>query len=138
MSNTSANTVVEDWFAVRGWQPFGFQSEVWDAYLRGESGLIHAATGTGKTYAAWIGPLIEWLQQNPDKQASSSKAPPLRILWITPLRALAMDTAAALRAPLEALGIRWEVETRTGDTSSAARARQDRRLPTVLITTPES
>lgn len=47
-----------DWFARRGWQPFSFQREVWAAYLRGESGLIHAATGAGKTYAAWMGPLL--------------------------------------------------------------------------------
>ncbi|MEO7909331.1 MAG: hypothetical protein ABIV47_06740, partial [Roseiflexaceae bacterium] len=48
-----------EWFAQRGWQPFAFQREVWEAYLHGESGLIHAATGTGKTYAAWLGPLLE-------------------------------------------------------------------------------
>ncbi|MEO7998419.1 MAG: hypothetical protein ABI852_13295, partial [Gemmatimonadaceae bacterium] len=49
------------WFASRKWKPFPFQREVWDAYARGESGLIHAATGTGKTYAAWLGPVLEAL-----------------------------------------------------------------------------
>src|SRR5215217_1925611 len=53
------------WFAGRGWEPFAFQREVWEAYLAGESGLIHAATGTGKTYAAWMGPLLEWLREHP-------------------------------------------------------------------------
>ena len=81
-----------DWFARRGWQPFTFQQEVWRAYLRGESGLIHAATGTGKTYAAWLGPLLEWLAEAGAPQASKRgrarlAAPPLRVLWITPLRA---------------------------------------------------
>src|SRR4051812_47488327 len=47
---------VREWFASEGWKPFEFQEEVWRAYLKGESGLIHAATGTGKTYAAWMGP----------------------------------------------------------------------------------
>jgi ATP-dependent Lhr-like helicase len=60
------------------------------------------------------------------------------VLWLTPLRALAADTTHALRASLEALGIPWEVETRTGDTPAALRARQRRQLPEALITTPES
>jgi ATP-dependent Lhr-like helicase len=124
---------VEEWFAARGWAPFAFQREVWAAYLRGESGLIHAATGTGKTYAAWLGPLIEAL-------AEAGRRPPaaLRVLWVTPLRALAADTAGALGAPLRDLGLPWTVETRTGDTEAAVRARQRRRLPEALVTTPES
>lgn len=124
---------IETWFAQRGWSPFPFQREVWAAYLNGESGLIHATTGTGKTYAAWIGPLIEALAEDP-----STTPPPLRVLWITPLRALAADTEKALRAPLDDLGLPWTLETRTGDTSSAVRARQRKRLPSALITTPES
>jgi ATP-dependent Lhr-like helicase len=112
---------------------------VWDAYLAGESGLIHAATGTGKTYAAWMGPLLEWMAEHPGSAAAKKAAsPPLRVLWITPLRALAADTEAALRAPLEALGLPWTLESRTGDTSAATRSRQRRRLPTALVTTPES
>jgi ATP-dependent Lhr-like helicase len=46
----------ERWFAAQGWTPLAFQRDVWRAYLRGESGLVHAATGTGKTLAAWWGP----------------------------------------------------------------------------------
>ena len=52
---------LEQWFASRGWSPFTFQRDVWQAYANGESGLIHAATGTGKTYAAWMGPVLEAL-----------------------------------------------------------------------------
>ncbi|MEW5925873.1 MAG: ligase-associated DNA damage response DEXH box helicase [Gemmatimonadota bacterium] len=134
---------MEGWFRSRGWEPFPFQREVWDAYLAGESGLIHAATGTGKTYAAWMGPLLEWVAEHPGPARGPAKkpraaSPPLRVLWITPLRALAADTEAALRAPLEALGLPWTLESRTGDTSAATRARQGRRLPTALVTTPES
>jgi ATP-dependent Lhr-like helicase len=125
------------WFAARGWEPFAFQRDVWRAYLAGESGLIHAATGTGKTYAAWLGPVLEWIVEHPD-DPTAGKAPPLRILWITPLRALAADTEEALRLPLGDLRLPWTLESRTGDTSSATRSRQRTRLPTALVTTPES
>ena len=60
---------VREWFARHDWKPFAFQEEVWRAYLRGESGLVHAATGTGKTYAAWLGPILEWLEQYPAASA---------------------------------------------------------------------
>ena len=150
---------LQRWFASRKWKPFAFQHEVWDAYALGESGLIHAATGTGKTYAAWLGPVLEALQETPriararqpkavvdakpkkrtrtnDKARAKSDA--LRVLWITPLRALAGDTEQALRAPIEGLGLPWTVESRTGDTSASLRRKQSERLPTALITTPES
>ena len=84
------------WFAQRGWQPFAFQQEVWEAYLGGASGLVHASTGTGKTYAAWFGPLLEGAKHASSRQDGVKGASPLRVLWITPLRALAADTAAAL------------------------------------------
>lgn len=125
----------EEWFAARGWSPFPFQREVWAAYLRGESGLIHAATGTGKTYAAWLGPVIEALAE---ARGGARVVGGLRVLWVTPLRALAADTAQALAAPLAALGLPWALETRTGDTAASVRARQRKRLPEALVTTPES
>ena len=143
-------TGIDAWFQSRGWAPFAFQREVWDAYNAGENGLVHAATGTGKTLAAWCAALIEWLAEHgaigfaapnagvPRPRARRDKAPALRVLWITPLRALAADTEEALRRPLTDLGIGWTLEARTGDTSAAVRARQRRRLPTALITTPES
>jgi ATP-dependent Lhr-like helicase len=137
----------EEWFAARGWTAFDFQREAWAAYRAGESGLVHASTGTGKTLAAWGGPVSEWLAEQvgsakaPElgkKKARRDSAPPLRVLWITPLRALAADTEESLRRPLDDLGIPWTLESRTGDTSAAMRARQRKRLPTALITTPES
>ncbi len=123
---------IQQWFAARGWKPFAFQREVWDAYARGESGLIHASTGTGKTYAAWLGALREWMLEGGEAH------PPLRVLWITPLRALVADTEQALRVPLRDLNIPWRMESRTGDTKASVRAKQEKRLPTALITTPES
>ncbi len=122
----------DEWFARRGWTPFDFQREVWAAYRAGESGLVHASTGTGKTYAAFLGPVLEALDTPPEP------APPLRVLWVTPLRALSADTALSLAAPLRPLGLGWDVGTRTADTPSSARTRQKTRLPAVLVTTPES
>lgn len=129
---------VREWFASEGWRPFAFQEEVWNAYLAGESGLIHAATGTGKTYAAWMGSVLEWLSNYGAPSLPRRPAAPLAVLWVTPLRALAADTEDALRAPIEDLGLPWTVESRTGDTAPRIRARQSKRLPTALVTTPES
>ena len=53
-----AFTAARAWFAAQGWTPFPFQEEVWSAFANGESGLLHAPTGMGKTHAAWIGPLV--------------------------------------------------------------------------------
>ncbi|MBA2668942.1 MAG: ligase-associated DNA damage response DEXH box helicase, partial [Gemmatimonadetes bacterium] len=99
---------------------------------------VHAATGTGKTYAAWLGPLLEWMREHPVAERRARSAPPLRVLWLTPLRALAADTAESLAEPLSALGLPWSMETRTGDTKAGVRAGQRKKLPTALITTPES
>jgi len=126
----------ETWFAQRGWTPFGFQREVWDALAQGRSGLLHASTGSGKTYAVWFGALARASALG--VPINATHAPPLGVLWLTPMRALAADTTRALLAPLADLGFTWSVGMRTGDTPAAERARQDRRFPTVLVTTPES
>ncbi len=122
---------IEDWFARQGWQPAPFQRRSWAAFRAGQSGLIHASTGSGKTLAAWLGPVSLALEQD-------SAPAGLRVLWITPLRALASDTAGNLQQAVDGLGLDWRVETRTGDTSASVRARQRRKLPHALVTTPES
>ena len=133
---------VIDWFSGHGWKPFRYQRQVWNGYLDGRSGLVHATTGMGKTLAAWLGPLIEWSAEHPDHEVpvvrGKPQAPPLSVLWITPLKALAGDTTASLMAPLDGLGIPWRLEARTGDTSQAVRNRQRKSMPTALVTTPES
>ena len=126
---------VEAWFNERGWQVHGFQRETWQRYLAGGSGLVNAPTGTGKTLAAWLGPVIEALDE-PDADSRPGAVRP-RVLWITPLRALANDLGGALQSAADALGLAWRVELRTGDTGSSARLRQ-REPPHALITTPES
>jgi ATP-dependent helicase Lhr and Lhr-like helicase len=133
----TAIEAAEAWFHARGWQPFAFQQEVWAAMARGQSGLLHATTGSGKTYAVWIGALLRAAAVRAETSPDGG-APSLRVLWITPMRALAADTTRALALPLPELAPAWMVGLRTGDTASAERARQDRRLPTVLVTTPES
>lgn len=130
--------LVQDWFSRQGWKPFGFQTDTWDAYLKGESGLIHSSTGTGKTFAIWPAPLIEWLDESLASGASEIPTPPITVLWLTPLRALAGDTEKSLREMLEGLSVNWTLETRTGDTSASIKARQKQELPSALITTPES
>ena len=129
-------SAADDWFTSRGWTPFPFQRDAWAAYLAGRDGLVHASTGTGKTYAAWFGPLLEWLAENPTW--AKKPAPPLRVLWITPLRALAADTVGALETAVAGLGLPWTVQTRTSDTKASVRTRQRTTLPTALVTTPES
>ncbi|MFK0344468.1 ligase-associated DNA damage response DEXH box helicase [Pseudomonas asiatica] len=129
----AATDLAKAWFAKRGWKPFAFQRRVWAAVDRGESGLLHASTGAGKTYAVWLAALRAF-----KAEAQGRLAAPLQVVWVTPMRALAADTARALQLPLDDLGLPWSVGVRSGDTGSAERARQARRLPSVLVTTPES
>jgi len=121
-------------FNRRGWRPFPFQREVWNAYAEGASGLLHATTGSGKTWSVWFAALIEALRGG----ARRAKTAPCTVIWVTPMRALAADTARALAEPLQELGLDWTVGLRTGDTGGPERARQQRRPPTALVTTPES
>ena len=124
------------WFAARGWQAFAFQREVWAAMAAGRNGLLHATTGSGKTYAVWFGALARAAALGVPLE---SAAPPLLgVLWLTPMRALAADSARALRLPVDELGLGWSIGIRTGDTTAAERAKQDRCFPTALVTTPES
>ena len=127
---------VAEWFQASFAAPTPPQTEGWPAIARGESTLILAPTGSGKTLAVWLGALGALRQQV--VEGAKGKPPPLAVLWITPMRALAADTLRSLEAPLQALAPGWSTGLRSGDTTSAQRAAQDRRLPTVLVTTPES
>ncbi|MES2415688.1 MAG: ligase-associated DNA damage response DEXH box helicase [Pseudomonadota bacterium] len=147
-----------EWFAGKGWKPFRFQRDVWKAIAEGRSGLLHATTGAGKTYAVWLGALMAYMAAAPVSNlrrptAATTARPPaaerLTVLWITPMRALAADTLRALQQALDVLQddenqesgkslLRWSAGARSGDTASAERSAQNNRLPTVLVTTPES
>jgi ATP-dependent Lhr-like helicase len=128
-----------------GQEPASFQAEAWRAYAQGRSGLIHAPTGTGKTLAAWMGAVAEGVIEGgasvagqAGKAGRRGPGEPLRVVWVTPLRALANDTLRSLSRPIERAGLPWTAELRTGDVSSSVKRRQRLRLPTVLVTTPES
>jgi ATP-dependent helicase Lhr and Lhr-like helicase len=135
-SGIDTSAPAEAWFAQRGWQPFAFQREVWAAMAAGQSGLLHASTGSGKTFAVWFGALARASVLSVPQ--TGPHAPPLGVVWLTPMRALAADSARAMQEPLADIGSHWSVGKRTGDTPPAERARQDRRFPTALVTTPES
>ena len=121
---------IHAWFAEQGWTPMAFQEQCWQAYLAGESGLLQVPTGSGKTYAAVMGPIAEMLAAAPARG--------LRLLVITPLRALSRDLALAIEEPIQAMGWPLRVAIRNGDTSTYERSKQLRTPPEILITTPES
>lgn len=120
---------LKDWFSRRVGQPRPFQRRVWKAMRNGRDGLVHVPTGAGKTFAAYL-PALEHAVPGGDRG--------LRVLYLSPLRAMTRDLAGALRRPVDALDLEVAVETRTGDTSSTVRRRQRNSLPNVLLTTPES
>lgn len=128
---------VENWFTSKKWNIFPFQKEAWDAFLEGKNGLLNAPTGSGKTFALWIPNIIKWINENPDNYQQKEDNG-LQVIWITPLRALAKDIEIALQNSLDEMNIPWKVGRRTGDVSTSIKQKQNRRMPEVLITTPES
>ncbi len=129
--------VIQQWYENRGWEPFTYQQNTLDYYLAGYSGIVNAPTGMGKTEAIWLPILASWINENPDTYQSAKKNG-LRVLWITPLRALAKDIEESLQGMCDDLLIPWRVGKRTGDTSSNEREKQKRSMPEALVITPES
>lgn len=118
-------------FHQNNWTPHPFQVETWEHYLNNRSGLLNAPTGSGKTYALWIGCLL---------QAKKSKRTPkgIKVIWLLPLRALAKDIKSAMEKSAEMLDVDYKIDIRTGDTSTKNRQHQKKSPPDCLITTPES
>lgn len=127
------NTFAEAYFFNQGWEPYGFQAETWRAIGRGESGLLNAPTGFGKTYAVWFGILDHYYHRR-----GPARKKRLHALWITPLRALSKEIYLAAQRVSDELELDYRVELRTGDTSQSARQKQKTNSPEALITTPES
>jgi ATP-dependent Lhr-like helicase len=121
------------WFEARGWSPRPHQLALTQTALSGQSALLIAPTGGGKTLAGFLASLIE-LHQKPK---SNSGRPALHTLYISPLKALAMDVERNLGAPVSEMGLNIRIETRTGDTPSHKRQRQRKTPPDILLTTPE-
>lgn len=123
-------SLAEKWFRQNGWKPFPFQQTAWKAVLSGESGLVNAPTGSGKTYSLLL-PILE-------RGRKDEKRRGLQAIWITPIRALGKEIEQSAQRAVFGLGMDWRVETRTGDTDQKTKARQKRNMPEILITTPES
>jgi ATP-dependent Lhr-like helicase len=122
----------QDWFGRRGWQPRAHQLALLAHAARGESVLLVAPTGGGKTLAGFLPSLVE-LAERPKRSRSRG----LHTLYISPLKALAVDVARNLETPVAEMGLGVTVETRTGDTPAARRQRQRHAPPDILLTTPE-
>jgi ATP-dependent Lhr-like helicase len=120
---------ITDWFAARGWAPRRHQLEMVAAARAGRSALLVAPTGAGKTMAGFLPTLAELIEAPTEG---------LHTLYISPLKALAVDVQRNLLTPIAEMGLPIRVETRTGDTPADRKARQRVRPPQILLTTPES
>ncbi|RYD58848.1 MAG: ligase-associated DNA damage response DEXH box helicase [Sphingomonadales bacterium] len=118
-----------DWFATRGWAPRRHQLEMLAAARASQHALLVAPTGAGKTLAGFLPTLAELIE---------APGEGLHTLYISPLKALAVDVQRNLLTPIEEMGLPIRVETRTGDTSHERKVRQRARPPQILLTTPES
>jgi ATP-dependent Lhr-like helicase len=128
-SDASLPAAFAAWFAARGWRPHAHQLAMLAAARAGESALLIAPTGGGKTLAGFLPSLID-LAERPRAG--------LHTLYVSPLKALAVDIHRNLARPIAEIGLEIDCETRTGDTPHAKRQRQRRRPPQLLMTTPES
>jgi len=133
---------VRDWFATAFEAPTEVQSQAWPVIATGEHTLISAPTGSGKTLAAFLWAL-DRLSREPAqprglRPPAPSGLPPTRLVYVSPLKALAYDIDRNLRAPLRGIGADLSVGVRTGDTPQRDRAAMRRNPPDILITTPES
>src|SRR5690242_13419034 len=137
VETTKGFKIINDWLFKKGLHPFRFQQQTWQHILNGDSGLVNAPTGCGKTFSVFLGALIDFINHHP-KQYQSKQKNGLQLLWITPLRALATDIGRAMEEVIAELGMNWKVGIRNGDTSVSERQRQKRQIPEVLIITPES
>lgn len=129
-------------------KPFQFQSDAWQYYAEGYSGLINAPTGFGKTFSLFLAVVIEELNEQAEnssklprkkglkKPVKASKG--LKLIWITPLRSLAKDLARAMREVCAELELDWQISVRNGDTTASEKLKQKKQMPEVLIITPES
>jgi ATP-dependent helicase Lhr and Lhr-like helicase len=120
----------ERWFAARGWRVRPHQLAVAAEVAAGRSVLLIAPTGGGKTLAGFLPSLIDLAGRKREHRG-------LHTLYISPLKALAVDIARNLEAPVAEMGLDVSVETRTGDTPQSKRSRQKYAPPDILITTPE-
>lgn len=128
--------IAESYFETQGWKAFPFQKQTWGAFLSGKNGLLNAPTGSGKTYALWVGIVLSYIKSNPDYKTKNKKG--LKAIWITPLRSLSQEIAQTSQKFIDGIGLPFTVGIRSGDTTTKERAAQKKAMPDLLITTPES
>ncbi|NVK34056.1 MAG: ligase-associated DNA damage response DEXH box helicase [Rhodobacteraceae bacterium] len=126
----------QDWFDAKGWVPRAHQLELIEASHSNQSTLLIAPTGAGKTLAGFLPSLIE-LAEGIDPATAKKQRRGLHTLYISPLKALAVDIARNLEMPVQEMALDIQIETRTGDTPSHKRQRQKSKPPDILLTTPE-
>ncbi|MEP4030970.1 ligase-associated DNA damage response DEXH box helicase [Roseibium polysiphoniae] len=126
----------KNWFDRRGWSARPHQLALLDQLSSGHSTLLIAPTGAGKTLAGFLPSLVELSERGPRKPGSRGTKG-IHTLYISPLKALAVDIARNLDAPVSEMGLDIRIETRTGDTPSHKRQRQKTNPPDMLLTTPE-
>ncbi|MEO5943960.1 MAG: ligase-associated DNA damage response DEXH box helicase [Ferruginibacter sp.] len=129
--------VIKSWLASKKRKPFLFQQQTWEQIIAGNSGLVNAPTGYGKTYSVFLGAVISFINDHP-KDFNTKKNNGLQLLWVTPLRALAKDIGRAMEEVITELGMQWRIGIRNGDTPVSERQKQKTNMPEVLIITPES
>lgn len=130
--NSTGFQIIKKWMDEKDREPFGFQSETWFKFSNNYSGMVIAPTGFGKTFSVFLAVVIDYMNHPANYKTG------MKLLWITPLRALAKDIAKAMSEALEEIGLDWEVAVRNGDTSTKDRAKQTKKMPDILIITPES
>ncbi|QKV20657.1 ligase-associated DNA damage response DEXH box helicase [Oricola thermophila] len=124
-----------DWFASKGWQPRAHQLDLLARAEAGKSTLLIAPTGAGKTLAGFLPTLVDLARRGRPKPGT--RKPGIHTLYISPLKALAVDIHRNLSMPVDEMGLPVEIETRTGDTPQSRRQRQKLNPPDILLTTPE-
>lgn len=137
LTTTIGYEIISSLLAQNGNKPFAFQEEAWSQIINNRSGIVNAPTGCGKTFSVFLGALIDFINRYPDDYQLKDKNG-LQLLWVTPLRALAKDIGRAMEEVVLSLGMNWKIGIRNGDTEMSERQKQQRRMPEVLIITPES
>jgi ATP-dependent Lhr-like helicase len=137
LTNSEGYLQVLEWMNSREIVPFRFQEQTWGAMMENKSGLVNAPTGCGKTFSVFLGSVIRFINEHP-ADYKTRKNNGLRLLWITPLRALAKDIGRAMNEVISEMELPWKVGIRNGDTETSERQKQKRQMPEVLIITPES
>lgn len=136
LQETRGYRIVKEWMQENGRKPFPFQEEAWQHISSQNSGIVNAPTGCGKTFSVFLGAVIQFINAHDDFRGRKNSG--LHVLWISPLRALANDIARAMEDAVNGIGLKWKIGVRNGDTPLAVRQQQRKKMPEVLIITPES